>query len=270
MMKPSKKVVSIMIISGAITIAFIAADKIKTYDLNKKNNPDSESIFKSDTPVRSLEDFIMQEFEDDSVSNTNNDNSPKTVTEFALVELLANYKNLKDQSINSSENVENLTDALADQTKQLTTIPTKYSILDLDTFPDYEKENIKNYGNYFAKTLEIYFKEGALVNDADALTFVKKYAEIQANYAQALSELRVPRSISDEHLDFTNNIYKISLALPELATIDDDPLLYTLILEQYKTALKENSEILKKISDYFELNGIIYSDDEPGAMWNNY
>lgn len=269
MQKPSKKVFSIMIVVGAIVIAFIGADKIKNKDFSKNNEVAGEIESANPGKSMSIGDYMTSKIE--SNEENGEQEAPKTVTEFALTELFGNYQNLKQSSNNTPENIDSLTTSLANQTKQYSTIQNKYVLLDLETFPDYQKEETKQYGNSFAKTLEVYFKQSALIdNNEESLAYVKKYSEIQKEYAEALSEIRIPRSISDEHLIFTNNIYKISVALPHLATIEDDPLLYILILEQYKKYLDENVEILKKISTYFELNDIIFSDNEPGAMWNNF
>jgi beta-galactosidase beta subunit len=267
MPKPSKKVASIMILIGAITIAFIATDKIKNKELFNPNQLVKGDI-KSNNPVKSIDEYMLAKFEESNPGSTDGD-LPSTVTEFTIAQLFGKYEALKAQSLNTPENLDALTTALAQQTREFTALPTKYSILDLKTFPDYEKDKAKRYGNEFAKIMEKYIKQQHLIQESDSMKYVRAYATIKTNQSDALAKLEIPRSISDEHLEYTNDLTKVGIALVKLAETENDPVLSALLLKQYNEIRDRQPKVLIAISDYFIKNGIIFSDDEPGAMWNN-
>lgn len=269
MKKPSRKVISIMILLGAFTVAMISADALEKSALDRKNNPDStvKAVKVSKTTTsKSLEDFFVSQMESDS----NQDNAPKTLTDFVLKELFDNYHNLKDRNLNTPENLDALTTKLANETKEMTNLPVRYSAYDIETFPDYDKDKMKNYGNQFAQLTEVYFKEKFELERIDSMKYVQDYSDLQINYANALSQIEVPRSISDEHLEFTNNLVKIGVALVKLAEIEEDPVLSGFILNQYDEIRSVQPKILVKISETLKLNGIIFTSEDPGVMWNNF
>lgn len=267
MQTPSKKVLGIMIIILATTSAFIVSDKLKNTE--KETQEEVFGEIKPDDSVSSIEEYMLDKINESNEELANSDLAPKTVTEFAVIELLSGYQNLKEQSLDTPENLDALTTNLALQTKQFSTIPTKYEILDLKTFPDYEQDKVKEYGNTFAQITEKYYKQKFFIEEEDSMEYVKAYAQIQLNYSDELSKIEVPRSISDEHLEFTNNLSKIGVAIVSLSENENDTLLSALILSQYNKIRIDQPNLLIKISDYFINNGIIFYDNEPGAMWNN-
>lgn len=262
-----------MILLGAFAIALISKDALEKKALAKKNNPSEATVeaveVTKSSKNRSLEDFFASQIKL-NVKKDEIDTTPKTVTEFALFEFFGNYNNLKSQNLNTRENLENLTTSVANQTKQLANLPSKYSLYSLKTFPDYNKQKSKIYGQEFAK-LTLNFKKGLLLaTDSDAETHIRKYTNEYKDYAKKMSELDVPRGISVEHLDFINNLEKIAESIITILETNNDPLLSALVLDQYNKIQEKQPEILIKISDYFELNGIIFAEGESGEMWNNF
>lgn len=267
-MKPSKKVTGIMIIILALTSAFIVSDKLKESEKNEEPTV-VEGEIESANPVKSIEEYMIDKIAENSNKESVMLNPPKTITEFVLAELLSAEKSLKQNQQNTEENRDYITSSLAIKTKELTKIPIKYNLIDLSTFPDFDKEKIKEYGNSFAEITEKFYKKQFFIDESGSLEFVKEYSEIQKEYAQELSKIKIPRSISDEHLDFINNLNNISISIVMLASMDNDPLFSAMLLKQYDEARLKNPEILIKISDYFINNDIIFSDEDPGVMWDN-
>lgn len=273
MMKPSKKVISTMVIIGAVTVAFIVSDKIKTHQLEKTKNPEAvvEGVVEKNDNVKSLQEYFTEKFTEAEPVSTDLEGSSVTVTETILTKLYSQYTELKLQSLDNPSNVISLTEQLAEQTKSFAEIPNKYSFVDLKTSPDYQKDNSKQYGNNFASILEKYYRQEFLIeNTGDDMKFIREYADIKIKQGDELASLVVPRSISDEHLEFSNNLIKSGVAIINIAEIENDPLLSGVVLNQYNEIRFEQNNILKKIAEYFRENDIIFSDDEPGAMWNNY
>lgn len=257
-----------MIIVGAVTIASIGSDIIKKNDLAKKSMALVSGIFEEDKSVKSIEDYLISRTSNESATQNEELTTPKTVTDFTLSALFNNYQSLKIQSLNTFENVDLLTTTLAEQTTEFTKLPNKYSILNLKTFPDYEKEKAKYYGNEFAKITEKYFKQQFFIEEEDSMKYIKTYANIKISNSDELAKIEIPRSISDEHLEFTNNLTKVGIALVKLAESEDDPILSAMIIKQYEEIRDTQPKILLAIANYFKKNDIIFYDDEPGAMWN--
>jgi hypothetical protein len=271
MIKPSKKVISIMIIIFAITVGMIGNDMIKSSRLAKKDQKFEGGLLQPIGKVSSIEEyFIYKLSQQNSTNNQTSRRQPETLTEFALTELFSNYYLLRNQSRDNPQNLNALTTVLARQTTDLATIPNQYSIFQLRTFPDNQKEATKRYGNEFARIAEKYLRQRILLEEDDSMEYIKKYALIQQNMAYELSRINIPRSISDEHLNYINNLHRFGVAIVKLAEVENDPIFSALILKQYDEIRLQNPEIMRSISNYFLNNDIIFDDDEPGVMWDNF
>jgi hypothetical protein len=270
MNKPSKKVIGIMIVTFGVVVAFIGSDALRNKDLNKKLVGEVEGVnIESASKVKSIEDFMLEK-QAENLESIPEEFIPKTVSDFVLFEVMGNYNQLVASGQDTPENIELLASQIAEQTEQFTKIPNKYTMFDLRTFSDSDKDAVKSYGNEFALTVEEYYNRFPLINDEDSLAYVTKYANTYGEYADALSKIRVPRGVLNEHLDFINNLYKINVALIKVAETEDDPALTYLIIKQYEQIIDSQPRVLGSISKYFELGDIIFSDDDPGLMWNNY
>ncbi len=261
-----------MIITFAIIVAFIGADVIKNKDFTKET-PETEEVdgtkIVSAGKVKSIEEFFISK-EKEITDNLDKTKDPQNVSEFVLNNLFGNYNDLKNQNLNTPENIDILTTTIAEQTKPFTTIPNKYSSLDLNTFPDYRRDDVRKYGNQFSELLVNHKLLLPTIDKEDPVEYIKEYANTYVQYADALSKIQVPRSISNEHLRYVNNLYKISVALVTLSETKEDPIFTVLILNQYNQAWDSQTKILINIANYFELNDIIFSENETGIMWNNF
>lgn len=259
-----------MIVTFAVVVAFIGADKIRNGGFNKKNVGEIEGInIESAGKVKSIEEFMLARQSVDT-SSIPEEFIPNTVSDFVFSSLIGNYEQLKANAQATPENVDQLTTLLAQQTEQFTTIPNKYSMFNVRTFSDTDKNAVKNYGNEFALIVEEYYNRFPTIKEQDSLKYIARFAGTYAEYAEALSKIRIPRGALNQHLEFINNLHKINLAILKLAEIEDDPVLSFLVLTQYNQIRESQPQILLKISKYLELNDIIFSDDEPGLMWSNY
>jgi len=268
-MKPSKKVTGIIIIIFALTSAFIVSDKLKESEKNEENTI-IEGEIESANPVKSIEEYMINKITEEKGETVDTkDTKPQTLTDFSLSNLFGNYLSLKSSSSVTQENIDQITKNASDQAKKLAQLPNRYSMIDLNTFPDYQKEKAKKYGDEFALITEKYFKQRFFIEETDNEKYVQAYSDIQLKYSEELSKIEVPRSISDDHLDYINNLSKVSIALVTLASENNDPILNKLILNQYNEIRLMQPQIMISISDYFINNDIIFSDEDPGAMWNN-
>jgi hypothetical protein len=271
MKKPSRKVIGTMILLGAFAVAIISKDALENKALAKKNNRGESTI----EPVemsknKSIGEYISDKFEEAKKINTASD-QPKdlTVTDSVITQLFNRYNKLKSQSLDTSENIEFLTSDIAKQTKDFAKIPDKYSFLTLKTFPNYQKDKIKKYGEDFANINEKYYRQQFFIeNYGDDAKFIQEYVDIQIKFAEELSSIETPRNISNEHLEFTNNTVRIGIAIITLSEIENDPFLSAVVLNQYNEIKIRQIEILKKVSEYFKINDIIFNDSDKGIWWN--
>lgn len=268
MKKPSKKVIGIIIIATSLVIALIGKDIVTKKSLEKEFGEINGTEIVDNSPVKTLEQFLLEE----AAKNPNKVDyeAPKTFSESVLLGLLGNYEDLKNRSLNTPANIDKLTTQLAKETVSATTIPNKYSIYQLKTFPDYKKDDAKEYGNQFAKIITKYTNKHRTIDEKDDMEFVIKYANVFGEEAEELSKISIPRSISDEHLKYINNLYKINILLIKIAQTEEDPILLSLFLNQYNQIREIQPEILSNISYYFKLNDIIFSEDESGILWGNF
>ncbi|MFA7193671.1 MAG: hypothetical protein WC087_02025 [Candidatus Paceibacterota bacterium] len=268
MQKPSRKVIGVIIITVSLMIALIGKDVMAKRSLQKVFGEVDGTEVMDNSPVKTLEQFLLEEAEKnpDKIDYT----PPETFSESVLLGLLGNYEDLKNRSLNTPENLDKLTTKLAEETVAATTIPNKYSIYQLSTFPDYRKDDAKQYGNQFAKIITKYTNKLRTVDAEDDMEFIIKYSNVFGEEAEELSKISIPRSISDDHLKYINNLYKINILLVKIAQTDEDPILLSLFLNQYNQIREIQPEILSNISYYFKLNDIIFSEDESGILWGNF
>lgn len=212
----------------------------------------------------------------ENISNTpdkifaNVDYTPGTVSEGAATSLISNYFALKQSGQATPTNKQELTSKIAEQAQMLSEIPNEYSITDVKTFPDYEKEMVKEYGNNFATIVVNYYALfGRIKGDSDS-EYINNVAIVFSSFAHELSKLTIPRGNLENHLDFINNIAKINVALNTLNESNKDPIMALFVLSEYETISNSQPKLFSEISKYFKSNDIIFSDSEQGAMWNNF
>lgn len=200
----------------------------------------------------------------------NIDYTPGTVSEGAATNLISNYLALKNTNQISAQKTEDLTLQIAEQAKILSEIPNEYSISDVKTFPNYEKEKLKEYGNNFATITVNYYAAFSFVKGTNDKEYIDNISRVFSSFAHDLSTLPIPRGNLDTHLKFVNNISKISVALTTLNESNKDPVSSLFALSQYEQISNEQPQLFTQTSNFFKSNGIIFYDDEPGAMWNNF
>lgn len=200
----------------------------------------------------------------------NIDYTPGTVSEGAATSLISNYLALRESGQNNSQNTEKLATQIAEQAKILSEIPNEYSISDIKTFPDYEKDGLKKYGNDFATLVVNYYAVFSVVKGNTDKEYINNLSKVFSSFAHELSKLPVPRGNVDTHLSFINNISKISVALSMLNSSNKDPVTALFALSQYEQIGNQQPQLFAETSKFLKSNGIIFSDEEPGAMWNNF
>ncbi|MDA8611269.1 thrombospondin type 3 repeat-containing protein [Candidatus Pacebacteria bacterium] len=190
-----------------------------------------------------------------------------TLSESVATNFISNY--LTSGTGNPSA-ANQISQNIAQDVAEIANISNKYNILNIKTFPDYEKDKIRKYGNDFSSIVVDYYATFSIAENPDEEVYINIISLIFENFAKDLSQLSVPRGIADEHLDFINNTYKVSVALKKIIASKEDPVSALFALGQYEEIGTEQPLLFAKIADYFEANDIIFSEEETGIMWHNF
>lgn len=251
-------------------------EELRGTDKNNKDSdgdstPDGEEIKAGRDPLKrgpgdKLENF--SEIPEKIFKNV--DYTPGTISEGAATSLISNYFALEQSGENTPENKAELATKIAEQAKILSEIPNEYSITDVKTFPDFEKEKVREYGNNFATIVVNYYAVFGRIGGGTDSEYIKNVATVFSSFAHELSKLPIPRGNLENHLEFINNIAKISTAITTLNQSSKDPLMALFVLSEYESISNNQPKLFSEISKYFKSGGIIFSDSEPGAMWNNF
>ncbi len=146
------------------------------------------------------------------------------------------------------------------------TAPTeKYIMSSLSIFDSATPTEIKTYGNDFARLYQA---------DLDNYLNIQKptydqTAEFYQKAARDLSKIKVPRAVADIHLSLLNSYNQIYVALEDLTRYKDDPLKGLIDAKIFQNNRNILPTFYVELAAYFRKNGIIFSKDDPGNMWNN-
>lgn len=98
-----------------------------------------------------------------------------------------------------------------------------------------------------------------------------KLAQTAAAYktaARELSAMVVPQTLAPLHLQVVNNLARIGAACEDLTDVLSDPVKGLVALQNFQSLSEETGRLFINIAQAFDKNGILFSENEPGAAWN--
>ncbi len=142
----------------------------------------------------------------------------------------------------------------------------KYTLNDLHVYIPKTKDEIKVYGNTFAKT---YIGDILPVaNDPSTYSSnINAVGNLYRKIAADLMKISVPNELATAHLQIANNFNLMADTFPSIDGQEKDPVKALLGLQVIKTAMTGIPPMFIKINKYFKGNGIIFENTEPGAIW---
>lgn len=143
----------------------------------------------------------------------------------------------------------------------------KYSLAYLKIFAPTSKDQIRAYGNEFAKTYLDTIKpvdENIIKYQSDINNMVPIYKNIGEN----LMKIRVPSAVADAHLQLANQYLKQADAFILVGGQVKDPVKALLGLKVVREGIPIQVEMFTKIKKYLYENDIVYEKSEPGNFWN--
>lgn len=143
----------------------------------------------------------------------------------------------------------------------------KYSSMDVAVFTPKNKDEIKQYGNLFAKTytdsLSPIGKNPEMFSD-DLVNIGKIYKKT----GETLIKIKAPAEIAEKQLNLANGFIIMSQAFPLVNGQQKDPVKALLGLRTVKDAMENQITMFTEMSTYFKRNDILFEKGEPGALWN--
>lgn len=143
----------------------------------------------------------------------------------------------------------------------------KYSLAFLSIFTPVNKDQIKAYGNIFATT---YLEAVRPVSENQAAyqTDLSLMIPVYRKLGEALIKVKVPEAVASAHLQLANDYLKQADAFVLINKETSDPVQALLGLKVVREGMERQVEMFGKITEYFNNNGIIFGETEPGNFWN--
>lgn len=211
---------------------------------------------------------------------------PETLTS-ALGKQLFNDFWTSKQSVGSGQisqsDQENIINSFISGTDNFSQLEAKivYAKSDLKISKTSGREDIKNFGNEFGLLIRKYFGplpetemtifQRALTNEDDA-EFKKlgPIADAYRNTSHDALSLAVPDNISDSYLSIINGFAAVSQEIDAMKNTAQDAVRSLLGLKKYQIDIGITYASLKNLNNYFLSKGVLFSDDEPGAIFRAY
>lgn len=141
-------------------------------------------------------------------------------------------------------------------------IENSYVLGDIKTLDQSGVQGSKAFGNNFANTIE---ETSGKFEGKDT----DEIGSVYESLAEKLLELKVPFEVKYPYLQLLNNYAALGKVFDMIAGQKEDPVKALLALKTYDQLKNSNAELLTTIADYFKKNGIIFGNEEPGAVWNS-
>src|SRR3989344_5135654 len=93
-------------------------------------------------------------------------------------------------------------------------------------------------------------------------------ANAYKNIAGELAVLPVPNTLRPLHLQIVNNFVRIAAACEDMREVLTDPLRGLAGLRTFQSLTEETNRLFINIAQVFAKNGILFSENEPGAAWS--
>lgn len=197
--------------------------------------------------------------------------NPGSLSERVSSTFIANYLLLMQSGRMGEQTLNELAAVVATEAREAVSVPDQYSIFELNTFADSETEQVRAYGNAFAGTYTRYVVALANVQRGDTPeTFMAALQAQYRSFAEELARMPVPDGAAAAHLDFTNNLYRSSVYLSHILLTSNDPVKSLLAQQAYDALPQEQQQHLRALAAYFTANGILFSDNELGNVWNDF
>ena len=266
-----------VLILGAICVSIIAgvlSYKIADYKNQKdlsKGVAGMVDIISDDSSVNN-KIFDALDASNDLLGTTTESNDPFTITsKDSVTSRLA--KQVYSDYVHQEAGVSDLSmaDIATNAVSQISDsdLPqSKYNFNDVSIIIGANYDEIRLYGNNFA---EIYNRNMQKVsnNPQKYSVDLEALADLYQNISGELLKIKVPAEVASSHLAMVNNYQLMADSFRLIDQQSKDPVKSLLGARTAKASGEDNDQMFINISKYFKNNGIIFSKDEVGNIWNS-
>lgn len=273
---PSKKVLSVLILSAAVVASIIVAfgkDKTTSAVTSVNNLVGGGKISIPENPNWQNEFNTLGSVSLFEQTGGGSATGTETVTDAVSKSLISNYLALKQNGSLDGASAQKLIDQTINYIGQPAAVEIKAS--DLKIIPDNGKQTISGYGedlgNIIKKNrpldvkneLEIISKsietrDSSMVAELDNVIYV--YEKISTE----LAGMTVPNTFVKAHLDMVNGSRNMASALTELKAVFNDPIKSLAHIQLYQKGMTAFTQAMRATVIFINQNGVIYKQDSGG------
>ncbi len=143
----------------------------------------------------------------------------------------------------------------------------RYNLSHIKIFAPKNKDEIKAYGNQFAKE----YLETVAKTQTNPEKYSKRVSDLRPIYEEIVRnmlKMQVPSQIASEHIELMNSLGIMSDSLLLVDSQADDPVKALLGLRMIQESVPKQYGMFIRISDFFQQSGILFDDAEYGSIWN--
>lgn len=241
-------------------------------DLDRNGTPDWKDLINetmSSSTKAAAEKIIVTEEEKKRL------NDPNNITASFSKNIYIASAYAKQKGNLTKEEKEDLATLVLEGEKEKMAVRT-YEITDLHLSKDESPATRKAYGNTLGKlytradTQKItsndinILKEYSINKDTSVLASLASKTNILDEVIDSLLAMQVPYSAAPYHLLLVNNIAIYKSMLENFASAESDPLRVSIALSSYIPVMRGVSSSLASMQDYFIIENITFTKNEPG------
>jgi Cdc6-like AAA superfamily ATPase len=216
--------------------------------------------------LETLEQIKLEELKDIASSTNPFAPDPKdTVSDRFAKDVFAAY--LKYQQNEGKISDDDLSrDAIANIKTDFIPKP-RFNLSSIKIFAPKNNDEIKAYGNQFAKE----YLETVGKTQTNPEKYSKRVSDLRPIYEEIVANMKkmqVPSQIASEHIELMNSLGIMSDSLALIDAQSDDPVKALLGLRMIQESVPKQYNMFIRISDFFQQNGILFSNSEYGSIWN--
>lgn len=143
----------------------------------------------------------------------------------------------------------------------------KYSLAYLNIFAPTSKEQVKAYGNEYARVF-LQIVDPVAKNTFKYQSDINNMVPIYRSLGENLLKIKVPSAVANEHLELVNQYLKQADAFILVGGEVKDPVKALLGLQVIREGMPTQVQMYTRIKTYFIQNDILFEKTEPGNFWN--
>jgi len=278
MILPSKKVLSVFVLTGALVAATIIAfgkDKAGAAINYASNLVAGEKVSVPENPnwQNELSDVAPLSDQTQSSDTASQNSGEENTTDTVSTALVSNYLALKQNGTLDQESAQKLIDQAASYVENSSF--KKITAAELNIIPDNGKQTIADYGENLGNILRnnrpkevknemqivgaaVSSEDSSKINELDGIIVI--YEKI----ANELTKMPVPRTFVKAHLDMVNSTNGMISAFKMLKEVSSDPIKGLVALQLYQNSTITLSQAVNATVTFIKQNNIVYKQGSGG------